>query len=62
MGFFRVDSSHEVEITTVELAPLGMLGEKRDASSIPFGRKICVSNNIFGGMIRARSLGVGWGH
>lgn len=62
MGFFRVDSSYEVEIIIVELVSLGMLGEKRDVSLILFGRKICVLNNIFGGMIRVRSLGVGWGY
>lgn len=46
--------------TTVELAHLGMLEKLqgcRNASSIPFGRKICVSNKIVGGMIRGKSLG-----
>lgn len=46
--------------TTVELAHLGGMLEKlqgcRNASSIPSGRKICVSNNIVEGMIRGRSL------
>lgn len=61
-GFFSIDLSHEVETTTMELAQLGKLEklqECREASSIPFGRNICVSNHLYGGLIRGRSL-VGW--
>ena len=61
-GFFSIDLSHEVETTTVELAQLGKLEklqECRDASSVPFGRNICVSNHLYGGLIRGRSP-VGW--
>lgn len=57
--------SHEVEITTMELAGknygkmLEKLQESKDASSVPLGRKMCVLNDTFGGMVRGRSLGVG---
>lgn len=64
-GFFTGDLSHEVEITSMESALLGMLEklqESKDANSILFGRKICVSNDIFGGMVKGRSLGVGRGN
>lgn len=60
LGFFTVYLSHEVKITTMELAQLGMLEKlqgSKDASSVPFGRKICVSNDIFEGMLRGRNLG-----
>ena len=55
MGFSCIDLSHEVEITTVELAQLGKpekLQACRDASSILCSRKICVSDHLCGGVIR----------